>query len=217
MPTRLVNASIDRKRYIEENAQVWSNGITGEEYSVPNNESANLTQCLRYIAARVDVPQRCISAVAPRTFVIHKFRGNHQPGIFPCGSPLWTTHCHICDDFYLRPIVGLQVVRSNVSANVANLYELDVERRELNCELCHIDMCRPCYTMCNPCIICQMENVPAYTPETSRAKLIHEAYTRTWNEHFPQTTDGQPINHDCFNYFPFVEATVVGDFCEEIN
>ena len=185
---RLVNQTIDRATYLQRLYVAWKNALTGERHHVPKTMAEDLSCCLTYLAAQIDVPQRCICATAPGSFCVLPYMGQQPPGNYPRNSVYWELHCNICDD----------VLTSNT------------ETRRTRCSACGILHCHLCEVN-QICWLCASE-IQGYTPLRRRELLLSEAYdqNRTWA--FAQNEYGQAINHYGFDMFPFVKASFVSNY-----
>lgn len=185
MPNRLVNQPIDRQTALDQRV-AWTNCFNPcETFYVQKDVSPDLSKCLRYLASQLDVPQRSISALSVGSFYVHHFKGQHRPGCYPVNSHFWTTHCNVCDD--LVP-------------------DSPLDRPRL-CDDCGKYLCRHCQ-IDKYCIECALFDYGC-KPQTHREILIQEAHDRTWSDDYQSNGLGQPLNHDRFDFFPFIEASFV--------
>ena len=154
----------------------WKNTLTEKGFRLPH--TGRLGNDMKILARAAGVPQRCISIVinADHEFVVHGFRGCHEPGCFPINSILWETHCGICDDSYSNP--------------------------EENCPECgQSNVCENCYKgegALRLCFLCYSDE-PGWVPESLREQLLHGCQSN------PTYNGVQPSDDSSYTYFPFVD------------
>ena len=182
MPKRLVNKPLSRHMILERDFIQWTNCVTADAYFIPRRMGNDLSKCLTTLAALINVPQRCISAICPGSFYIHCFQGRTPPGNYPVNTYVCDDHCHICDDFLVQ------------------------ESR--HCIACGVFSCPRCFTETS-CWLCVSEE-KGYQPQSRREVLLDEVYSRNpWNHDFPQDSTGQLTHLGALNFFPFAPARFV--------
>ena len=146
-----------------------------EDVVTPGNDIRILTE----LAAKLDVPQRCLAVcMQTRQFIVmSKMFGSYLPGCFPVvgGTSMWTSHCFCCDDILTDSKAFLP----------------DDEDR---CRMCHPDptlgFCKRCVDS-NICFLCR-SSLEDWKPADRREELLNSS----WND--PEKIDSQPASRSAF-------------------
>ena len=188
MVARLVNKRLTREELLDWHHEQWTNSLSGNCIFIPR--CPTLSESLMALGKALNIPQRCLSAVSERQFVIHYSRGNTDVGCYPMGSPLHQLHCNCCDDHILAD-----------SPYTNDIY---------HCRYCDLHACSACLQneMCFICRYYDDDREEAFEPSCKREELLQEVYDRS-------SDAWQPNDHDEFTYFPFADAQLqTSDHCD---
>ena len=139
---RLTNKTLQREHSSDYEAWI---GLSGRCIWLPT--SATMFDKAIILAARLDVPQRCIQMFTGNSFLVTCMKGRHPPGSSQMCSQLWHKHCGVCDD--LSKELG-------------------------HCVKCEVTSCRFCLVRLK-CWLCRSDE-PGYAATTKREMLLDEAY-----------------------------------------